>query len=368
MPGRLTWNTEKYAIMRRRGVEIMKFALKIHPADMWCYGAGLIQGATYVYLLQELGEYSRGTDACGGNFTTSPSSTGGGSARFWVIGDSGHPSQRQSAVLDAYLNYTEDHPADAVLALGDIAYDNGYDYEFDSSYFGPYRDLMSWIPFWSTIGNHETYNELTPYPYYDLLTLPTKGEAGGHASGTEAYYSFDYGQVHVICLESMNSVHQGWMEDMLTWLERDLASLATSKPKWLVAFFHHPPYSKASHDSDLELELIAMRRDVIFRLEAGGVDLVLSGHSHGYERSSLLRNFYGTSASWNPARHQMDGGSGNPWNGEVYTKETDGLGWKEGTVYVSWDHPAMVVSVKREAGSLVIDIEGPASANRWFHQ
>ena len=56
---------------------------------------------------------------------------------------------------------------------------------------------------------------------------------------------------------------------MLTWLQQDLAS--TNQP-WLIAFFHHPPYAKGSHDSDVDV----------------GVDLVLTGHSHCYERSYLI--------------------------------------------------------------------------------
>ena len=39
-------------------------------------------------------------------------------------------------------------------------------------------------------------------PDYDIFTLPKQGEAGGVASGTEAYYSFDYANVHFVCLES----------------------------------------------------------------------------------------------------------------------------------------------------------------------
>ncbi|KAK3251901.1 hypothetical protein CYMTET_38779 [Cymbomonas tetramitiformis] len=331
---------------------------------------GLSSGESYQYRLQSLADFALSPSSCGGNFTTSPSRAGGVSSRFWVIGDSGHPTSAQTAVIDSYLNYAGDQPADAVLVLGDMAYDTGTQEEMDSHYFDPYRKLMSFIPFWTTIGNHETYNHLETYPYYDLLTLPAEGEAGGLRSGTEAYYAFDCGQIHFICLESMESVHKGWMEAMLDWLERDLASLVNSEVKWLVAFFHHPPYSKGSHDSDVEREMIAMREHVISRLEAGGVDLVLSGHSHGYERSSLLRNFYGDSSSWTPEKQQLDGTKGNPEEGSQYIKWTDGLGWKEGTVYVvcgvssapastgSMDHPAMIATVQESAGSLIIDIEG----------
>jgi 3',5'-cyclic AMP phosphodiesterase CpdA len=64
---------------------------------------------------------------------------------------------------------------------------------------------------------------------------------------------------------------------MLSWLEADLAN--TLQP-WIIAFWHHPPYSRGSHDSDFEIELLEMRENALPLLEAGGVDLVLCGHSH----------------------------------------------------------------------------------------
>ena len=42
-------------------------------------------------------------------------------------------------------------------------------------------------------------------PYFDIFSLPTKAEAGGLASGTEAYYSFDYGNIHFVVLDSYQS-------------------------------------------------------------------------------------------------------------------------------------------------------------------
>ena len=64
----------------------------------------------------------------------------------------------------------------------------------------------------------------------------------------------------------------------MTWLKADLA--ATTQP-WIIAFWHHPPYSKGSHDSDTEVRHVEMREAALPVLEAGGVDLMLSGHTHG---------------------------------------------------------------------------------------
>ena len=84
---------------------------------------------------------------------------------------------------------------------------------------------------------------------------------------------------------------------MLTWLEADLAA---NTNEWLIAFWHHPPYSKGSHDSDWEMELIQMRENALPLLESYGVDLVLSGHSHCYERSYFLDGHYGRSSALRP--------------------------------------------------------------------
>ena len=69
----------------------------------------------------------------------------------------------------------------------------------------------------------------------------------------------------------------------------------------MIAFCHHPPYTKGSHDSDADIELMEMRQNALPILEDAGVDLVLSGHSHSYERSFLIDGHYGTSSTFTSA-------------------------------------------------------------------
>jgi hypothetical protein len=148
---------------------------------------------------------------------------------------------------------------------------------------------------------------------------------------------------------------------MLTWLAADLAATTAD---WIVAYWHHPPYTKGSHDSDGELQLYQMRQHALPILEAYGADLVLGGHSHGYERSYLIDGHYGPSQTFSPA-YVVDGGDGREDGDGVYVK---GSGGHRGTVYVvagssarlgggSLDHPAMAVSLRR-LGSLVLDFDG----------
>ena len=93
---------------------------------------------------------------------------------------------------------------------------------------------------------------------------------------------------------------------MMTWLAADLADTTAN---WIVAFFHHPPYTKGSHDSDTDVELVEMRENALPILEQGGVDLVLTGHSHSYERSFLIDGHYGVSSTFTAAM-KKDAGSG----------------------------------------------------------
>jgi hypothetical protein len=196
-----------------------------------------------------------------------------------------------------------------------------------------------------------------------MFTLPMNGEAGGVASGTEDYYSFDYGDIHFVCLDSMTSARTAG-SPMLTWLQADLAA---NTKKWLIAFWHHPPYSKGSHNSDTDPILTEMRVNALPILEAYGVDLVLSGHSHSYERSYLIDGHYGLSSTFNDSM-KKNGGDGRPTGNGAYSKATLGPGAHEGAVYAvagssgkisggTLNHPAMFISLNN-LGSMALDVDG----------
>ena len=184
------------------------------------------------------------------------------------------------------------------------------------------------------------------------------------ASGTEEYYSFDYANIHFVCLESVSDNLRENDSPMWTWLTEDL--MANDKD-WTIAYWHHPPYTKGSHDSDDEDQLIEMRERALPILEDYGVDLVLSGHSHSYERSILLDGHYGDSESLSNGM-KIDDGNGQEDGDGLYKKAGGGSTPHEGTVYIvagssgktssgSLDHPVMVTSM-RQLGSVVLDIDG----------
>jgi hypothetical protein len=299
-------------------------------------------------------------------FVTSPVAGTRKPTRIWVLGDSGSGSVESYETRDAYYAFTASRHTDLWMMLGDNAYVDGTDAEYQAGCFDKYGAMLRKSVLWPTLGNHDGHTANSSNqtgPYYDIFTLPTQGEAGGLPSGTEAYYSFDYANVHLVCLDSYETP-SGPGSAMLTWLDADLA--ATTQ-QWIVVFFHHPPYTKGTHDSDAESELIVMRQNVCPVLEQRGVDLVLCGHSHVYERSFLIDGHYQSSSTFGP-QHVVDGGDGQI-GGDGALRKPAARTPHAGCVYVvtgssSWsatglalNHPAMFHS-EATRGSVVLDVDG----------
>jgi len=304
-------------------------------------------------------------------FRTNPLPGSEQSYRFWVIGDAGEVSTGQRLARDAYYNYNGAPHADAWIMLGDNAYAGGFDSEYQNAVFdNMYDQLLMNTPLFPAPGNHDYNNNplSSNPPYYDIFSMPTQGESGGIPSGTEHYYSWDYGNTHFISLDSYDEDRDS-TGAMANWLRADLAATSLT---WIVAYWHHPPYTKGTHDSDnplfYDFEMVDMREQILPILENGGVDLVLCGHSHVYERSPLLDGHYGNSGSFNSS-HILDPGSGDYSQGCPYQKNSLPTRSHQGTVYTvlgcsgktgstqsGWPHPAMLVSTNNEIGSLILDI------------
>jgi hypothetical protein len=306
-------------------------------------------------------------------FVTAPTPGSSPSFRAWIVGDSGTGGSDQIAVRNAMLAYTGAARPDMMLHVGDIAYTSGSETEFTDFHFTMYQDIARHTVQWPTLGNHEGASTTSGQPgastgpYYDAYVLPTSAEAGGAASGTEAYYSFNYGNTHFISLNSYQ-VSRSASGPMATWLQSDLSA---TNAQWIVAFWHHPPYSHGTHNSDTETELREMRSNILPILEAGGVDLVLCGHSHNYERSYLIDGTYSTPtpdfATLEATGHILDDGNGKPTGDGPYQKGAGNTS-HGGAVYVvaghggaatggTLDHPVMYFSETLH-GSCILDVSG----------
>lgn len=325
---------------------------------------GLLPDTRYYYYVGNLLRVTGGGP--GHSFVTAP--VAAKPTRIWVLGDSGTGDDFAKAVRDGFDTFNHNQPADLWLMLGDNAYYSGTDEEYQAGVFETYPQHLRRMVLWPTIGNHEVWEAIgigtNTFPYLEIFSLPRNGEAGGVPSGTEKYYSFDYGNIHFVCLDSQSS----WRTPggpMLTWLEEDLAATAAD---WIIAFWHHPPYTRGTYNSDLYLELTEMRQFALPILENHGVDLVLSGHSHVYERSFLLNGHYSYSTNLAP-QMILNAGMGRTNDGGAYCKPAGGIGAHQGTIYTvcgcSGDggyfpfprHPVMATNMSGY-GSLVLDIDG----------
>lgn len=330
-------------------------------------------------------------------FKTAPLPGAAEPVRVWAIGDFGKGNQGQKDVRDSYLNYLgDDKETDVWIWLGDNAYNDGSEEEYTNKVFDTdaYKDMFIHTPFWPCPGNHD-YHSVCPIPcnddpdnhagvYYDIVSVPEQGEAGGTPSGLPLYYSFDYANVHFMSLNSelgSNTVNFDWIgafdvagwnnSPMKAWIEEDLSQ--NTQP-WVVAYWHQLPFSKGSHDSDdfWELYMKAMRENVIPLLESYNVDLIVCGHSHVYERSYLMNGFYGNTNEFDASQHVLDGSSGNDDLGEAYQKDITKTDGNKGTVYVvvgnsgsktsdpDLNHPIMYASDGGDDayGSVVLEFNG----------
>ncbi|GIK87722.1 MAG: hypothetical protein BroJett026_32030 [Betaproteobacteria bacterium] len=152
-----------------------------------------------------------------------------------------------------------------VLTLGDNVYDAGAPGEFASCFdptWGAFRDRIR-----PAIGNHE-YRTPGAEGYFGYFGARAGPDRGG-------YYSFDHGGWHFIALNSAIDTSVG--SPQYQWLMADLA--ASSATLCTIAYWHHPAFSSGDEHGgdDRMLPMFAA-------LHAAGVEIVLAGHEHFYER------------------------------------------------------------------------------------
>ena len=152
------------------------------------------------------------------------------------------------------------------------------------------------------------------------------------------------------------------------WLEQDLQQ---DHSMWKIVYFHHPPFTMGTHNSDIESDLELIRHNIASLLEKYGVDLVINGHSHNYERSWLQKGHYDLENTFNKILHAVDSSSARydgTLNSCPYKKDSSD---NKGTVYVvagqsgrdgfsqsSYPHDSKYFSDYQKAGALFFEIEG----------
>jgi hypothetical protein len=299
--------------------------------------------------------------------------------RMWVLGDFGSGSDNQKNVYQAFRNATTSRPADLWLWLGDNAYSYGYEDEYQQRVFNVYAPTFRNTPVFISPGNHDYADSETNFniPYYRMFSFPQQGEAGGIPSGSKSYYSADYGQVHLISLDSQGKENGQYRlfdttGTQVQWLKRDLAA---NRLPWTIVIFHHPPFSKGSHDSDTELSMRLLRENLTPIFERYGVDLVLNGHSHSYERTYRIKDLRGLAATFdrnvNVTANTTGRYDGSPNSCPILTKQgtiyvVNGSGGQLGGQSPGFPHPATVYNNVNTGGSMILDVTDNRLDAQWL--
>ena len=276
---------------------------------------GLPLGAMYRYRVRLVGTPGR-VIAEGYGTTRKPR---GSAVRFVAFGDNSYGEVGQRAI--AYWAYRA--RPDFVMNTGDNVYESGLDDEYQRYFFPVYNadvaspgigaPLLRSVPFYTVIANHDVHakgpdghpvadfdHDPDALAYFTNLSLPLNGPENppqappivGDAARVADFrqcagarfprmlnYSFDYGDLHFLCLDSnvyVDPTNPAWR----AYIDTDLGSTTA---RWKFVVYHHPAFNVGQeHYTEQHMRVLSP----IF--EAHGVNFVLSGHEHSYQRTRPL--------------------------------------------------------------------------------
>jgi len=262
------------------------------------------------------------------SFKTSqlPSANGGPGTKMAIVGDLGQTYNSSVTMLHMYqaatttdynvitnTNTTNNNDTKTVtlaLCVGDMSYADSNPKRWDS-WFALIEPLLSRIPLVTAAGNHEietTVNSTQPpfVPYEHRFRNPrirptVRTAVGGrHLYNIDykfgnSYYDFVHGITHVVVLNcyadtSYNSTQYNYFRGVFEGGEIRYGRNRFDRgvTPWLVVMSHCPLYNTFSDHRD-EPQTTDMLRHMEYLFLKYGVNLVFSGHTHGYSRSTELR-------------------------------------------------------------------------------
>ena len=227
-------------------------------------------GGTYVHRVQLTGLQPNTTyhyRASQGATTSSDAAfktavQAGTSFRFAFMSDFQSTATTQDAMVAQLLN--QHNPQFSVYG-GDMANDGTVYSDYKDDFFTKQQALVAKVPFFGCVGNHDGWGT-NPQAFL---------QAPASASGTQAYYSFDYGDAHFLILN--NNVPYTASSAQSAFAKADLAG---SSKTWKIVAFHMSAYCAGGHGENADMKTMTTN---VF--EPCGVDLVLTGHSHFYQHN-----------------------------------------------------------------------------------
>jgi len=277
-------------------VSIGEATIELHHATL----TGLTPNTEYCYAIEVAGV----PVSSGLRFKTAPGRADA-TVRFTALGDFGSGAPGQIPVRDVMTEWMPQ--TDLWMTTGDNAYGDGDWDEWQINVFDVYREHFLTKPNYMVLGNHDAKTD-DGAPMLANLFLP---RVALREQDQERYWSFDYGPVHFVGLDSEVAIGVTDDNDMIDWLQADLA--ANDKP-WTVAFWHQPVITGHPERAGN----ILMTGRVLPVLQEAGVDLVLVGHDHFYERFQNLW-FYDFEVQADPGGWAFvitGGGGQNVYEGE----------------------------------------------------